>query len=62
MSRIVWKPPHPPRLPSTVWINKHADLQPHLPFGGAKFSGLGSELGEEGLKEFTQVQVLNMAR
>jgi acyl-CoA reductase-like NAD-dependent aldehyde dehydrogenase len=46
----------------TVWINKHADLQPHLPFGGAKFSGLGSELGDEGLKEFTQVQVLNMAR
>ena len=46
----------------TVWINKHADLQPHLPFGGAKLSGVGSELGEEGLKEFTQVQVLNMAR
>jgi acyl-CoA reductase-like NAD-dependent aldehyde dehydrogenase len=46
----------------TVWVNKHADLQPHLPFGGAKFSGVGSELGEEGLKEFTQVQVLNMAR
>jgi acyl-CoA reductase-like NAD-dependent aldehyde dehydrogenase len=46
----------------TVWVNKHADIQPHLPFGGAKFSGIGSELGEEGLKEFTQVQVLNMAR
>lgn len=46
----------------TVWINKHADLQPHLPFGGAKFSGLGSELGQEGLNEFTQIQVLNMAR
>ena len=46
----------------SVWVNKHADLQPHLPFGGAKFSGVGSELGEEGLKEFTQVQVLNMAR
>lgn len=45
----------------TVWINKHADLQPHLPFGGAKFSGLGSELGEEGLKEFTQIQVRSMA-
>jgi acyl-CoA reductase-like NAD-dependent aldehyde dehydrogenase len=44
----------------TVWINKHADLQPHLPFGGAKLSGVGTELGEEGLKEFTQVQVLNM--
>ena len=35
---------------------------PDLPFGGAKFSGIGVELGEEGLKEFTQVQVLNMAR
>ena len=46
----------------SVWVNKHADIQPHLPFGGAKFSGVGSELGEEGLKEFTQVQVLNMAR
>ena len=46
----------------SVWVNKHADIQPHLPFGGAKFSGIGSELGEEGLKEFTQVQVLNMAR
>jgi acyl-CoA reductase-like NAD-dependent aldehyde dehydrogenase len=44
----------------TVWINKHADLQPHLPSGGAKLSGVGTELGEEGLKEFTQVQVLNM--
>ncbi|MEW5687710.1 MAG: aldehyde dehydrogenase family protein [Pseudomonadota bacterium] len=46
----------------SVWVNKHADLQPHLPFGGSKFSGVGVELGEEGLKEFTQVQVLNMAR
>jgi acyl-CoA reductase-like NAD-dependent aldehyde dehydrogenase len=46
----------------SVWINKHADLRPDLPFGGAKFSGIGAELGEEGLKEFTQLQVLNMAR
>ncbi len=46
----------------SVWVNKHADIQPHLPFGGAKMSGVGSELGEEGLKEFTQTQVLNMAR
>jgi acyl-CoA reductase-like NAD-dependent aldehyde dehydrogenase len=46
----------------SVWINKHADLRPDLPFGGSKFSGIGSELGEEGLKEFTQLQVLNMAR
>lgn len=44
----------------SVWINKHADLRPNLPFGGAKFSGIGSELGEEGLHEFTQTQVINM--
>ncbi|HEY9237040.1 MAG TPA: aldehyde dehydrogenase family protein, partial [Phenylobacterium sp.] len=46
----------------TVWINKHAELAPNLPFGGAKASGLGTELGEEGLAEFTQVHVINMAR
>jgi acyl-CoA reductase-like NAD-dependent aldehyde dehydrogenase len=46
----------------TVWINKHAELAPNIPFGGAKFSGFGTELGEEGLAEFTQVQVINAAR
>jgi acyl-CoA reductase-like NAD-dependent aldehyde dehydrogenase len=46
----------------TVWINKHADLAPNIPFGGAKGSGIGVELGEEGLAEFTQLQVINVAR
>ena len=46
----------------TVWVNKHADLAPNVPFGGAKMSGLGTELGEEGLLEFTQQQVINVAR
>ena len=46
----------------TVWINKHAELDPSIPFGGAKQSGLGNELGEEGLEEFTQLKVINMAR
>ncbi|HEX5379493.1 MAG TPA: aldehyde dehydrogenase family protein [Phenylobacterium sp.] len=46
----------------TVWINKHADLAPNVPFGGAKMSGIGTELGEEGLSEFTQMHVINMAR
>jgi acyl-CoA reductase-like NAD-dependent aldehyde dehydrogenase len=45
----------------TVWINKHIDLAPHIPFGGAKQSGLGVEMGEEGLAEFTQLQVINAA-
>ncbi len=46
----------------SVWVNKHADLAPHIPFGGARQSGFGSELGEEGLAEFTQLQVINVAR
>jgi len=46
----------------TVWINKHIDLAPNVPFGGAKQSGFGVEMGEEGLAEFTQLQVINMAR
>jgi acyl-CoA reductase-like NAD-dependent aldehyde dehydrogenase len=46
----------------TVWVNKHADLAPNIPFGGAGQSGLGNELGEEGLAEFTQLQVINVAR
>ncbi|MEM1231978.1 MAG: aldehyde dehydrogenase family protein, partial [Pseudomonadota bacterium] len=46
----------------TVWINKHAELDPTIPFGGAKQSGIGTELGEDGLKEFTQLKVINMAK
>lgn len=45
-----------------VWINKHLDLPPDVPFGGAKQSGFGSEMGQEGLEEFTQAKVINMAR
>jgi acyl-CoA reductase-like NAD-dependent aldehyde dehydrogenase len=46
----------------TVWINKHLDFGPNIPFGGAKQSGLGVEFAEEGLAEFTQIQLINEAR
>lgn len=46
----------------SVWVNKHAELAPNIPFGGAKQSGLGTELGEEGLAEFTQLKIINIAR
>ncbi len=45
----------------TVWVNQHLQLMPNVPFGGAKSSGIGRELGEEGLAEFTQLQVINVA-
>jgi len=46
----------------TVWINKHIELAAHIPFGGAKASGMGVEMGDEGLAEFTQLQVVNVAK
>jgi len=45
----------------TVWINKHLDLPPDIAVQGAKQSGFGAEMGDEGLKEFTQVTIINMA-
>jgi len=46
----------------TVWINQHLALDPSVPFGGSKQSGVGTELGVEGLHEFTQLKIINMAR
>jgi acyl-CoA reductase-like NAD-dependent aldehyde dehydrogenase len=42
----------------SVWINKHFPVAPNVPFGGARQSGFGSELGAEGLLEFTQLKVI----
>jgi len=45
----------------TVWINQHIDIAPHIPQAGAKNSGIGVEISEEGLLEYTQIQVVNEA-
>jgi acyl-CoA reductase-like NAD-dependent aldehyde dehydrogenase len=45
----------------TVWVNKHLDMPPDIAFGGAKQSGIGAEMGQEGLEEFTQTKIINMA-
>jgi acyl-CoA reductase-like NAD-dependent aldehyde dehydrogenase len=44
----------------TVWVNKHLDLPPDIPFGGAKQSGFGCEMGQEGLEEFTQSKIISV--
>jgi acyl-CoA reductase-like NAD-dependent aldehyde dehydrogenase len=46
----------------TVWINKFLDVSPDISLGGAKQSGIGTELGKEGLEAFTQVRIINMAK
>lgn len=42
----------------SVWLNKHGAIQPNAPFGGVKQSGLGVEFSEEGLAEYTDIQVI----
>lgn len=45
-----------------VWINRFLAVSPDIPFGGAKQSGIGAELGREGLEAFTQLKVISMAK
>jgi acyl-CoA reductase-like NAD-dependent aldehyde dehydrogenase len=44
------------------WVNRHLDLPPDIPFGGAKQSGIGRENGIEGMKEYTQVQIVSISK
>ena len=46
----------------TVWVNQHLALNPTIPFRGAKSSGIGAELGADGLKEYTQASIINIKR
>lgn len=46
----------------TVWVNQHLAIDANLPFRGSKQSGLGGELGQEGLHEYTQAHIVNAAK
>jgi acyl-CoA reductase-like NAD-dependent aldehyde dehydrogenase len=43
----------------TVWVNQYLAIDPTIPFRGSKQSGLGGELGEAGLNEYTQPHIIN---
>ena len=45
----------------TAWVNQHGTLNPLAPFGGVKCSGIGSQFNVDGLREYTTVQVVNVA-
>ncbi len=45
-----------------VWVNQHLAIGPHIPMAGYKSSGLGVEQSTEGLAEYTQPRVVNIAR
>lgn len=42
----------------SVWVNSHFDVDPRVPFGGHKESGIGMEWGMEGLKSYTNSRSL----
>ena len=46
----------------TAWVNQHLAIAPNLPFGGAKWSGIGVENGPWGLLGFTEIQVMNVSK
>ncbi len=46
----------------TAWVNQHPVLSPLYPFAGAKQSGMGAESGQHGLREFCQVNVVNILK
>ncbi|OQU94378.1 hypothetical protein CLAIMM_00739 [Cladophialophora immunda] len=45
-----------------VWVNNHFDLDPRIPFGGHKQSGIGAEWGIAGLKSYCNVQALYLKK
>ena len=44
----------------TVWINDHHLLNPTIPFGGYKHSGVGREFGPHGIEAFTELKHIHI--
>ncbi len=40
----------------TVWVNMHTLLDPAVPFGGIKASGIGREFGSAFIDDFTELK------
>lgn len=46
-----------PRIKSgSVWVNCHSALDPALPFGGYKMSGVGREMGAAVIEHYTELK------
>jgi len=44
----------------TVWVNCYLQFRAQAPFGGFKMSGIGRELGQYGLQNYTEVKTVMM--
>ena len=48
-----------PRIKSgSVWVNCHSALDPALPFGGHKLSGIGREMGGAAIEHYTELKTV----
>ncbi|WP_207780246.1 aldehyde dehydrogenase family protein [Pokkaliibacter plantistimulans] len=51
-----------PRIEAgTVWVNAHVLLDPSMPFGGMKQSGIGREFGSAVLDAYTEIKSVCIA-
>jgi acyl-CoA reductase-like NAD-dependent aldehyde dehydrogenase len=44
----------------TVWVNTYFGGDPQTPFGGFKQSGIGREMGEDGLHEYCEIKTVTV--
>ncbi|MCX2525340.1 aldehyde dehydrogenase family protein [Larsenimonas rhizosphaerae] len=44
-----------------VWVNTHVTLDPAMPFGGVKMSGIGKEFGPEAVNAYTELKSICIA-
>ncbi len=45
----------------TMWVNTYHAFGDYAPFGGYKQSGIGREMGENGLKEYTEIKRVHIS-
>ena len=45
----------------TIWVNTYNTFSAAAPFGGYKESGIGRELGQYGLDNYTEVKTVTMS-
>ncbi|TCO83816.1 phenylacetaldehyde dehydrogenase [Plasticicumulans lactativorans] len=51
-----------PRIEAgTVWVNSHVPVDPNLPFGGYKQSGIGREFGRSAIEAYTEIKSVCIA-
>jgi acyl-CoA reductase-like NAD-dependent aldehyde dehydrogenase len=43
-----------------VWVNTYHALDPSVPFGGYKQSGVGRDLGDEALLSYTETKAVTI--